>query len=141
MVERHGYDDEESKKQDFTTSKNNPKLDTAEILRRQGPEFEPPKEDITEKERYVVQDPSRTTVGPSTGPADQANDQTDQQKKDAELAQEIEQLTQNEEALKSQELPKLRERLQQIQQEKEQEAQQSNSETDQSEDYHQGMGQ
>lgn len=138
MVEKQESDDEQSETKDHSTSKNNPKPDTAEILRRQGPEFEPPKEDIAEKQRFAGQGTGQTTVGPSTDPASKTSDEEAQQKKEAELAQKIEKLEQEEKDLKSQKDSEFREKLQQI---KEQEAQQSNSETEQNEDYYQGLGQ
>lgn len=138
MVEKHESDDKESKTQDLSTSKNNPKPDTTEILRRQGREFEPPKEDIAEKQRFAGQGTGQTKVGLSTGPASKTSDEEAQQKKDAELAQKIEKLEQEEKDLKSEKLSEFREQLQQI---KDQEAQQSNSETEQNEDYYKGLGQ
>ncbi len=141
MVEQHESDQEVSSLQNLSMPKDDSKLTTSEILRRQGSEFEPPKEDIAEKQQYAGHSAGQTTVSSFTDPAGQANDQEDQQKKDAELTQKIEQLKQEDETLKNQKLPELREQLQQIQQNKEHEAQQSNSETDLNEDYYQGVGQ
>lgn len=141
MVERHESNDGETEPRDLSMSKNNPSLDTAEILRRQGPEFEPPKEDNTEKQQYIQQSTGQTTISSSADSATQVGDKEDQQKKDKELAQEIETLKQKDQDLKEQRLAEVRKEIQQLQQNKEQDAQTSNSETDQNEDYYQGMGQ
>lgn len=140
MIEKRESDPEKSKTQDLSASNGN-KPDTAEILRRQGPEFEPPKEDITEKQQNIGQGTGQTTVDPSTDPASKTRDEEAQLKKDAELAQEIARLEQEEKALQDQKLPELEKQLQQMRQNTDQEAQQSNSDADQDEDYIYGMSQ
>ncbi len=104
------------------------------------PEFERRKENIAEKQRIANQSTGQTTVNPFTGSASKTIDEEAKQKKDAELAQEIEKLKREESVRTNQELPKLREQLRQIQQNQQQEARQSNSESGQDENHSQGQG-
>ena len=141
MVENPESQYEGTNAENFSASKNDLKPDTEEILRRQGPEFEPTPENITERQQSTGQGTSQLSVDPTADPVGKTDDANTQQKNDTELAQELEKLKQDDEAYTKQRLSELRDELQQFQPNNEEPNQQNSSEVDQEEEHSQGIGQ